>query len=338
MTVFSKIIMQTRDIIDISSKAALFYVDKIAGEYVFIVNLQSYLEVLETFELEIGTSFVTLAQNPHFSIAQVLSQVRPVIGMGEEVPYYTQGGLWECPELIKFDRADAPVFVNPNGYIAASVVNWAIPSFISATVYYKPAGEEFTLVPESLPGYDKQTLAGNAAVFTPVKGDNYFSDEFWVSERHSIYNYSKYVQCGAWVYDGCDLDESHIVRRATNYISRNTSMPNFWCQQVSDLSSCHDDREGYNIGYRSYAGGNLFLLYIDPYRAGIDWPIRYYPPREEIEEPGKPTNFAPILPALLHLLHLGHILIGKEVYTSSNLQVSADDDLQVSADDDLKVS
>jgi hypothetical protein len=329
--------MAKRDIIDVSSKAALFYLGESAGEYLFVVNLQSYLEVLETYELEIATSFISLLNNPHMTVAQVLSQVKLVIGEGEEVPYYTTGGLWACPELIKFDRATAPVHVNPNGYIAASVISWIIPSFISAIVYYKPVGEEFTLVPESLPDYDKQTLAGNAAVFCPSKGSNYFQDEFWVSERHSIYNYSKYLQCGAWVYHECDLEDTHIVRRATNYIYLNTEEPNFWCQQPSDIFSCYDDREGYNIGYHSYAGGNLFVLYIDPYRTGVDLPIRYYPPREEIEEPGRPTNFLPILPAILYLLHLGHILLGKEVYVSSDLQVRVDHTLQVQTDHALKV-
>jgi len=329
--------MARRDIIDISSKAALFYLGESAGEYVFVVTLQSYLEVLGTFELEIATSFFPLLNNPHFTVAQILSAVPPVIGMGEEVPYYSGSGLWSCPTLIKFDRADAPTIINPNGYIAASVISWVIPSFLSAFVYYKPLGEEFTFVPESIAGYDKQTLAGNAAVFCPSKGNNYFSDEFWVSERHSIYNYSKYLQWGSWVYYACDLEESHIVRRATNYVFANTDQPNFWCQQPSDIFSCYDDREGYNIGYRSYAGGNLFVLYVDPYRTSADWPIRYYPPREEVEEPGKPTNVVPILPALLQLLHVGHILIGKEVYTSLDLQVRTEDDLQVKVDDALKV-
>ncbi|MGB5749468.1 MAG: hypothetical protein WBM69_20990 [Desulfobacterales bacterium] len=264
------------DIFDVSYKATLFYDSQVSPvEFKFKLILQTYVEILGIVPLELGASFSWLAQQPHYVVAEVLSTVQPLIMKGKQIAVYADPDtFFTAPHTLRFERAEALAIVNPNSYIALSIIDWASTSYFQADVYYRVWGYDMSEIPESITDYDKQDLPYQSAIFTPQKS-TYGVDYIRFAERHRTFNYTLAPAKTLWVYDGCELEESHILMRANQYIWRTSLDPHKLYGGVADIISCHDDSEGYPISYQSL--GNLFIGNIEVYASAL--PIVYYAPQ-----------------------------------------------------------
>jgi len=289
---------QTRGVIGVKLSPWLGYSFSGGGVYFFKVRICKYIEVANYPLIQVGVTYLDLAELVSFTMAEVLTAVPLVISSGSNIPYDHLGGTWVCPEHIKLDKASAPVIINPNDYVALSVFPWTIPTFFEADLEYIPIGNDYSEIPESIPNMWKEEIPGNGAVFSGNKGQD-SNQNYSFAIRNSYYNYTTFTWWGQMLYEGCDLDEDHILLNYdTNYPT--ATDPNSIVTGSYDILSCHSNYGGYPISYQSYTYSYHALA--NRYTGWYD--TEYYPPRNPIPGGGFPGIILFPSPSLFDMFNI----------------------------------
>jgi hypothetical protein len=278
------------------------FVNDISSRYFFKLRLCKYIEVANYPLIQIGVDWLDLTEAVLFDLAEILTQVPLLMPQGTSLPYANISGTWVCPTDLKFDKASAPIIVNPNDFVALSVIPWTIPTFFESTLEYIPIGAPYSEIPASKTDYWKDTPNGNDAIFMPNKSQ-YGYGERRVATRHGTYDYTQFSWWGQFIYNNCDLPEEHVVLHYT--VSFPVSVdPNSMSYELDPIGSCHSEVDGFPVIPGSSGG----VDYIDVGTYGTTQEAEYYPKRD-YPASNTPNPFVPfflvILPLLLGSFGLG---------------------------------